>query len=82
MSTPDGHERILVVEDDEPMRRLIARTVSEAGHAVDTAADAAEARVWLAKSAFALVICDLTMPASPERSSAGGSATPILTWQC
>jgi putative two-component system response regulator len=72
MSAAGAGERVLVVDDEEPMRRLIARIVDRAGHAVETAADAAEARMWLANSDFALVICDLSMP--------GESGSDLIRW--
>lgn len=67
-----AEERILVVDDEEMMRRLIARAVGETGHVVETAADGAEAREWLAASRFAVVICDLNMP--------GESGVALARW--
>jgi putative two-component system response regulator len=64
--------RVLVVDDDEPMRRMIARMVSTAGYDVETVADAAEARVRLTLADFALVICDLNMP--------GESGDDLVAW--
>ncbi len=61
-SRTPAHERVLVVDDEESMRRMISRMVSTAGYDVETAADAVEARLWLAMRDFALVICDLNMP--------------------
>ncbi len=66
-----GAERVLVVDDDEAMRRLIARMVSDAGHAADTAADAAEAREALGVDGYSLVICDLNMPGESGRDLLG-----------
>jgi putative two-component system response regulator len=55
--------RVLVVDDEEPVRRMIARMVTSAGPIEsETAADAAEARAKLAEREFALVICDVNMP--------------------
>ena len=64
--------RVLVVDDDESMRRLIARMVTDAGHTAETAADAAQARRALASDGFSLVICDLNMP--------GESGRELLRW--
>jgi putative two-component system response regulator len=61
------HERVLVIDDEEPTRRLIARLVNGAGHEVEGAADAVEARLRLTAHDFALVICDLNMPGESGR---------------
>ena len=39
-----GHERVLVVEDDVPLRRLIVNVLSDAGYLVTAAGSAEEAR--------------------------------------
>jgi PAS domain S-box-containing protein len=65
-------ERVLVVDDQSSIRRLIARMVATTGHPVDTASSAAEARDWLAARDFALVICDLRMP--------GETGTSLASW--
>jgi putative two-component system response regulator len=67
---PD-RERVLVIDDEAPIRRLISRMVSTAGHEAETAADAAEARVWLMAGEFALVICDLNMPGESGQQLVG-----------
>ncbi len=54
--------RILVVEDEEPIRRSLARLLERAGYTCSTAANPAEARQILANGAFALMLCDVTMP--------------------
>ncbi len=54
--------RILVVEDEEPIRRSLARLLERAGYTCSTAANPAEARQLLANGAFALMLCDVTMP--------------------
>jgi putative two-component system response regulator len=73
MSAPASErERVLVIDDDDSVRRLIARMVSTSGHDVETAADAVEARLWLAMASFALVICDLNMP--------GESGHDLVRW--
>ncbi len=57
----DGHS-ILVVDDDESTREVVA-TALEAAHAeVQPAASAQEAREWLQRHVPALIITDLGMP--------------------
>ena len=63
-------ERVLVVDDEISVRRLIARMVKTTGHPVDTASSAAEAKEGLAAQEFALVICDLRMPGETGASLA------------
>jgi PAS domain S-box-containing protein len=70
MSALGAHERVLVVDDESSMSRLIARMVSMTGHQVETAASAAEARERLALRDIALVICDLWMPGESGQSLA------------
>jgi DNA-binding response OmpR family regulator len=62
--TPDtmGRRRILVVDDDERERAGAARALSEAGHAVDTAASKADVVTLLAQHDYDLVLSDLKMP--------------------
>jgi response regulator RpfG family c-di-GMP phosphodiesterase len=64
-------ERVLVIDDDEAIRLLIARMVEDTGHPVEAAADAAQARMWLAAARFALVICDLNMPGESGQDLVG-----------
>lgn len=57
--------KILLVEDDEEMRRMIATALREDGHEVVGATDGGEALVQLASAAlepFDLVVCDIRMP--------------------
>ena len=66
-------DRVLVVDDEEPVRRMIARMVTSGGEwDCETAADAAEARMLLARRGFSLVICDVNMP--------GESGTDLTRW--
>jgi DNA-binding response OmpR family regulator len=54
--------RILVVDDEEQIRELLRRLLSLHGHAVDTAADGAEAFDRLQKTSYDLMIIDRKMP--------------------
>lgn len=53
---------ILVVDDDDKLRKLLSRYLSEHGYVVAAAATAADARAKLATLAFDLIILDLMMP--------------------
>lgn len=59
---PDNAAHILVVDDDQRIRDLIARFLFEAGYRVSTAQDAKSARAAMRGLAFDLVILDVMMP--------------------
>ena len=54
--------KFLVVEDNVRLATLIATSLREAGHAVDTTAAAEEARHYIAASPYDLIILDLGLP--------------------
>ena len=54
--------RILVVDDEEQILRLLSLVIEDAGYAVETRADGASARDALGAQRFDLVITDLAMP--------------------
>jgi CheY-like chemotaxis protein len=56
--------RILIAEDDEPVRALVARALLENGHDVVTAADGAAALEVLTRERgrFDLLLTDIQMP--------------------
>lgn len=54
--------RILIVDDEEQIRRLLARLLEGRGYSCATAADAGEARRLLAQEPFDLVLSDVNMP--------------------
>lgn len=58
----DSPARVLIVDDEEPIRRVIARTLDGAGHACETAASVAEAREKLSDGEFDAVVTDVRMP--------------------
>jgi DNA-binding response OmpR family regulator len=60
---PTSRCRILVVDGDERARDGAARALTEAGHAVDTAATRADVVSLLGERAYDLVLSDLKMPA-------------------
>ena len=59
-----AHERILVADDHDSLRRSIARALREAGHEVDEAANGNAALELLHKSQFDVVLSDLKMGGS------------------
>jgi len=59
-AAPDA--RILIVDDEEPIRRSLSRLLGRAGYVCATASDAAEARELLESKTFDLMLCDVTMP--------------------
>ena len=54
--------RILVVDDENDIRELVRDILSEEGYAVETAANAAEARAACARQAPDLILLDIWMP--------------------
>jgi two-component system response regulator MprA len=55
-------ERVLVVDDDAPVRRMLERSLSAEGFEVEAAADGGAALVAAERSAPDLVVLDITMP--------------------
>jgi two-component system phosphate regulon response regulator OmpR len=58
----DNAPHILVVDDDQPIRDLLARYLHENGFRVTTAVDVASARAAMRGLAFDVVILDISMP--------------------
>ena len=54
--------RILVVEDDQPLRRLLVRYLREGGYVVDEAEDGAEALTRMSAEVPDVVLLDMVMP--------------------
>ena len=64
-ATRDSGERdarILVVDDEEPIKKLVARVLNRNGYDPDMAGDATEAMAKLEAQAFDLVLTDVNMP--------------------
>ena len=55
-------ERVLVVDDEPAIRALVARIVSRAGLAVDTACDGADAIAQMQSTTYSVLVVDLMMP--------------------
>ena len=56
------NRNILIVDDEESIRRLLGYLLEPHGYAISLAADAREARQQLAQQPYALVLCDVNMP--------------------
>lgn len=59
---PTEATRILVVDDEEPIRRVIARLLHRNGYVCETAGDAEEALGLLKEGDIGLVLTDMDMP--------------------
>jgi DNA-binding response OmpR family regulator len=55
-------KRALVVDDDEPIRTMLAKVVERQDFDVDTASDGAEAIHMLEQDGYSVVLLDLMMP--------------------
>jgi CheY-like chemotaxis protein len=55
--------RILVAEDEQPVREFVVRALQHAGHEVVAVADGQHALEKLADQRFALLVTDIVMPA-------------------
>ncbi len=55
-------KRVLIIDDEEPIRRLLGYMLQSHGYETVLASDAREARLRLAETSFALMLCDVNMP--------------------
>jgi putative two-component system response regulator len=56
------NRQVLIVDDEEPIRRLLGYLLEPHGYAVTLAGESREARQQLEKKSYALVLCDVNMP--------------------
>ena len=75
--------RVLLAEDDQAMREILALVLSEAGYQVTTVADGAELRRSLREVRFDLVVTDVNMPGGSgldviELLRQNGDTTPVI----
>jgi two-component system response regulator MprA len=80
---PPSPERVLVVDDDPPLRRMLERTLAAEGFAVALAADGPGALVATERHAPDVIVLDVAMPgldgiAVCRRLRGKGLPTPIL----
>lgn len=79
----DLRERVLVVDDDRSLRRMLERTLTAEGFEVTVAADGGAALVAAERAAPDVIVLDVAMPALDglsvcRRLRAKGLPTPIL----
>ena len=84
--------RLLVVEDDDPLREALERTLTQAGYAVDTAANGVDAEHLGDSEPYDAIVLDLGLPRRPglevlRHWRTRGNAIPVIiltardTWQ-
>ncbi len=81
--SPALRERVLVVDDDPPLRRMLARSLSAEGFEVTVAPDGGAALVAAERSAPDVIVLDVGLPAMDglsvcRRLRGRGLPTPIL----
>lgn len=62
MTNSQTQSRLLVVDDDRRLRELLVKFLSENNFLVSSAANAAEARAYLASQSADLIVLDIMMP--------------------
>jgi two-component system, OmpR family, phosphate regulon response regulator OmpR len=62
MTKPQPQSRLLVVDDDRRLRELLVKFLTENNFLVSSAANAAEARAYLASQSADLIVLDIMMP--------------------
>lgn len=83
MAEAAARERVLVVDDDPPLRRMLQRTLVAEGFEVTVAPDGGAALVAVERSAPDVIVLDVAMPALDglavcRRLRSKGLPTPIL----
>jgi two-component system cell cycle sensor histidine kinase/response regulator CckA len=64
--------KILVVDDEQPLRSILRRILERQGYQVDEAADGRQAQLLCQAGAYDLLLTDLDMPVM--------SGTELITW--
>jgi two-component system phosphate regulon response regulator OmpR len=88
MTQHTPQSRLLVVDDDRRLRELLVKFLSENDFLVSSAANAAEARAYLASQSADLIVLDIMMPGEDglsltkslvkKENHEGGTSIPIL----
>ncbi len=76
-------EAVLVVEDEEPIRELVATALRFRGFRVETAGSGGEALAAARNAAYALVVLDVNLPDLDgfeicRKLRAGGDRVPVI----
>ena len=79
----DNNMRILVVEDEKNMNRLISEAMTDEKYSVDSCFDGAEALDYAMAADYDVIILDVNLPKMDgftvvERLREGGCASPVL----
>jgi len=64
-------KRILIVDDEEPVRKICMRSLTPLGYVVETAENAEQALEYFKKQPFNLVITDYLMPGALDGLALG-----------
>ena len=70
--------RILLIEDDAVLQAVMLRSLSDAGHRVDTASHLQEAAHFWQVQVYDAVLLDLNLPVSGQPHAAAGSGLQLL----
>ncbi len=62
MEVSEAAQKVLVVDDDEPLARVMARTLRSRGFECDVALSGAEARALFQKNEYAVALLDVRLP--------------------
>jgi two-component system, OmpR family, response regulator MprA len=83
VTSPAAEPRVLVVDDDPPLQRMLARTLSAEGFSVAVASDGGAALAEVERSLPDVIVLDVAMPgmdglAVCRRLRARGTTAPVL----
>ena len=62
MDTKARKKRLLVIDDEENMRHMLATVLGKADYVVDTASDGSEGLGLIAETHYDYILCDIKMP--------------------
>jgi len=75
--------RVLIIEDDQPLREVLRRGLGEDGYVVDAISDGRDCEAYLADGGYDAVVLDLNLPGEDglallRRLRAQGERVPVL----
>jgi len=62
MDNKSAQKRLLVIDDEENMRHMLASLLGKAGYLVDTASDGYEGLQIIDRNQYDFILCDIKMP--------------------